>query len=126
MTCRFGLVHKKRSLLEGGRLAQEIERFKAWATNHTQFNRDAKHMAPKTWKTNYDKLTNYLGFCLTFQGLQPALDLVTDAQAFVAYLAFLRARGSSQDLFSKNINACKWALRYYQAHEVDLEKKVCK
>ena len=72
-------MHKKKSLLERGRLAQEIKRLQAWATNHTQFNRDAKHMAPKTWKTIYDNLTNYLGFCLTFQGLQPSLDLVIDA-----------------------------------------------
>lgn len=113
---RYGIPKDQ---LEPG-LADEVQAFKEWSRNPYQLDRSGPYAKPiqtETWESSFNVIRGYLGYVQLYHGEEKGfVDAYSDANIFVNFMAYLRARGVRKSFLNAHIKVAKKVNRYLDSN----------
>ena len=99
-------------------IEQEVEAFKSWSRNPFQLNRSGPYAKPiqtETWDSAFNVIRGYLGYVELYHKAGTFMEAYSDADTFIRFVAYLRARGVRKGFINAHIKVAKKVNRYLDA-----------
>ena len=95
-----------------------VAAFKAWSKNPFQLDRSGPYARPiqtETWDSAHNVIRGYLGYVALYHKAGTFADAYSDANSFIRFVAYLRARGVRKGFINAHIKVAKKVNKYLDA-----------